>query len=504
MKNEILKTGLSPEYTEQVEGREATKEMEEDVEIYHFILDGTEKRIKDLLEYKDKLGLEEKDLRVVDDVENYIKEIKTSLANVSEQGELFSTVKDEKGVEQSVKAEGLKKVQKDLKRLTDLMSGLDNLGSKVTPSFDKAEGFSDALALGKEQFYDRYFSEKIAKKEEKLSDLIGEKTALFNSGMSAIKTVLEEEDVKEGQVILVGENFYSQTQEILKDYEKKGVKVVRVDTGKTEEVINKMNELKPKFLMLETIANASSMEVADLDRLMEEVKKLEKDHRMHFIIDNTFLTPMLNNVPEKAKKFWNKGESPVITLESATKYYQCDLDNINAGVVYADNDKYLEELKKTRAKIGTNLQGKLATFLPELSKNLWEIKMNRHSNNALFLAKDLEKFSDKLDVSYPGLESHRDHQTLAKEYKGAGGVIYLKLKEELDGEKIINQIKKESGKFGIDINIGGSFGHPETWLTAVNKGTHEKSQWTIRIATGSENIGDFKKVSQVFEKVLQK
>lgn len=254
--------------------------------------------------------------------------------------------------------------------------------------------------------------------------------------------------------------------------------------------------------MLEAIANAPSMEVADIERLMEEIKKLEEEHKIHFIIDNTFLTPLLNDIPEKTKKFWRKGSSPVIVIESATKYYQWGLDNINCGIVYTDNAQYLEQLKKTRAKIGTNLQGKLATFLPELSKKLWALKMKRHSENALLLAKTLEKFSDRIDVSYPGLESHRDYKTLEKEYKGAGGIIYLTLKESNNGEEVVDEIKKEARKEEVDINIGGSFGHPETWLAAVNLGDKENPQWIIRIAVGSENIGDFKKVLAVFEKVF--
>lgn len=504
MKNEILETGLSAEYKEPAEGRDPVKEMEEDIKIYKFILDGAEKRINDLLSRKDDLGLQEKDLKAIEGIGDYIKEVKTDLFKVSESGELFATLPDNDGREQSVKPAALKQVQQSLRRLSDLMSGLDNLGFKVTPSFEKAEGFTEALSGGKDQFYDRYFSKKTAEKEEDLSSLVGEKVALFNSGMAAIETVLREEGLRDGETILVGNNFYSQTKEILEDYEKKGIRVARVDTGNTDEVVRKLNELRPKLLMLETIANAPSMEVADIGRLMEEVKKLEKEYSLHFIIDNTFLTPIFNNLSEKTRNFWEAGKSPVIAVESATKYYQWGLDNINAGIVYTDNEEYLENLKKSRAKIGTNLQGKLTTFLPELPRDLWEIKIKRHFDNASILAKHLAVFSGQLDISYPGLESHRDYQTLKKEYQGAGGIIYLSLKEGLNGEEIVNQMKKEAEKEGIGLNIGGSFGHPETWVVTVNRGTKEKPDWFVRVAAGSENIGDFKKVIAVFEKVFQK
>lgn len=243
MEKEILKTGLSKEYKESIEGRDPIRELKEDINIYQFIISSLENKINNIFKNKEKLELKDEIWQVIEGIQNYLNKIRKDLADVSDWGELFATFEDREGKEHSIKPLKLKRVKEDLRKLFNLLSGLDNIDVRVTRPFEEEKRFIQALQGGKEQFYDRYFSERIAEKEKSLEELIGAKTALFNSGMAAIETVLREEDLKEGEVILVGENFYSQTKEILADYEKKGIKVIRVDTGKTEEAIKLLKKV---------------------------------------------------------------------------------------------------------------------------------------------------------------------------------------------------------------------------------------------------------------------
>lgn len=508
-RSKFLETGLTPEYREKFEGRDPVVELQEDLELYNFVAASIRNRVLELSANAKNLKLREEDFKVIESIEDYLDSIEKSLSEIQSQAELFETV-DQK---ESVKIAAVDQVKEKIKRLFIIMSGLENIGHKVTGEFRTTEEFDQVLDRRDRQIYERYFGERIAQKERDLEKLTGAQTLLFNSGMSAIETVLQAQHLGSANKIIVGENFYSQTEAILDKYEERGIRVVRVDTGKADEVIKAIHERRYKeekplrflrFLMLEIIANAPRMEVADLDKIMKAVKQKndeDPDRPMYLIVDNTFLTPTLNDLVARARKVWSEGNPPVIGIESATKYYQWGLDNINCGIVYSDDTNFMARLRYLRGQMGTNLQGKLASFLPELPRDLFERKMQRHSQNAALLAKLLERFPEKFEVSYPGLESHRDFKT-AQKYKGAGSVFYLTCREGINGRKIVDRLKEAADREDVRLNIGMSFGHPETWCSVTERGSMHKRVWVIRIACGSENIGDFKKVMEVFNKVM--
>jgi cystathionine beta-lyase/cystathionine gamma-synthase len=204
--------------------------------------------------------------------------------------------------------------------------------------------------------------------------------------------------------------------------------------------------------------------------------------KLSLIIDNTLTSPALYN---PVKDLEESGAEAVI-VESATKHYQKGQDKITMGIVYS-----IKAIKAKRSELGTYLQPNDEKEIPEdIIKAMPEI-MKHHAENALKLAGLINSSGKVLEVSHPNLPEHKQNN-LAKEIAPEGLVtlFYMKIK---DAPGFVNKIKEIGGE---KIGIGGSFGHPKTWL--FNLGEE-----TVRIAAGSESKKEFQEVLNIFKKALE-
>ena len=152
--------------------------------------------------------------------------------------------------------------------------------------------------------------------------------------------------------------------------------------------------------------------------------------------------------------------------------------------------------------IGTHLQEQLANYIPPQDAVALEQKMLRHSSNAMLLAQALEKTSN-VRVSHPSVGEHPDRARMETLAPGAGGLFYVEWKGKGSAEDAVNKIKHMADERGVDVKIGVSFGHPQTWLETIRlPGTPKDAPQHIRISVGEENIAEFKSVIEVFKKAL--
>jgi cystathionine gamma-synthase len=166
------------------------------------------------------------------------------------------------------------------------------------------------------------------------------------------------------------------------------------------------------------------LRVPDLEMLRDSCI----DKGAEFIIDNTSATPVLL----KPSLFSD------LSIQSATKYLSGTNDTV--GGVVSGNE--LSELWEWRRILGS-ISDSFRAFLIIRGIKTLELRMRRHCETALTLARWLQDLLKVREVIYPGLETHKDHQIAKRLLKGFGGIISFRING--DARKLSMNLKdKES------------------------------------------------------------
>lgn len=353
---------------------------------------------------------------------------------------------------------------------------LDYTGSVSAPIY-MSSTFAH-LGIGKSTGYD-YSRDKNPTREileKTMADLEQGTDALaFSSGMAAITCVMELFDKDDN--IIVSDDLYGGTIRFFRIIsEKKGLTFTAIDTSDINLVNDKINE-NTKAIFIETPTNPM-MNVSDL----EAISILAKKHKIMVIVDNTFLTPYF--------------QTPLllgadIIVHSGTKYLNGHNDVLAGFAVVKDEflSKKLRELYKT---IGACLSPFDSWLLLRGIKTL-PLRMKKHEENAVILAKWLKEQKNVTKVYYPGLESHPQYGLSKKQSKGFGGMISFEVDTEETARKVIENVKL--------ILFAESLGGTESLITYPILQTHadvpkeecyEKglNERLLRMSVGIENIDD--------------
>jgi cystathionine beta-lyase/cystathionine gamma-synthase len=161
---------------------------------------------------------------------------------------------------------------------------------------------------------------------------------------------------------------------------------------------------------VETLTNPL-VQMADL----EAVVSFAADRSLVAIVDNTFATPV--NFRPATRGF-------DLVLESCTKFMNGHTD-IVAGSVAGSAD-WIRRIKATLDHLGGCLDTHTC-FLLERGLKTLPIRVREHNANALAVARFLEGHPAVSRVSYPGLESHPQHERAARLLEGYGGMLSFEL-----------------------------------------------------------------------------
>lgn len=268
---------------------------------------------------------------------------------------------------------------------------------------------------------------------------------------------------------------------------------------------------KTKAVFAETIGNPKG-DVLDI----EAVAEIAHHHSIPLIVDNTIPSPYLlrpidfgaDIVVHSATKFigghgnaiggvivdsgkfdWKKsGKFPGLT-EPDPSYH---------GLIYTEEAGEAAYITKARVKLLRDLGAPLSPFNSFLFLQGLEtlhLRLERHSQNALEVAKYLEKEEAVKSVSYPGLESHPSYE-LAKKYlpKGQGAVLTFEIKGGVEaGKKLIDSVQL----FSHLANIGDSKSliiHPASTthqqLSSKEQLDTGVTPGLVRLSVGTEAIDD--------------
>ncbi|MEM3613482.1 MAG: aminotransferase class I/II-fold pyridoxal phosphate-dependent enzyme [Candidatus Bathyarchaeia archaeon] len=314
---------------------------------------------------------------------------------------------------------------KSTKELIDVISG-------------KAEGY----------LYTRFDNPTVRAVEKKMALLEGSEDACaFASGMAAITTAILTM-VSKGDHVVASRDLYGGTLTFFQEFLPKfGVEVTLVDAadiGEVEKAIKKNTRL----VYAETPTNPT-LKIVDLQRLAALAKK----HGITTVVDSTLATPY-NLTPIKF--------GIDVVVHSATKYLGGHND-ITAGIVCGSKD-FIQNLKRNRKILGGTLNPAAAWLLLRGLKTL-VLRMERHNQNGMQIAKFLEKHPKVAKVYYPGLPSHPQHSLAKKQMRGFGGVVSFEIKG--DFEKTVQFV--ESLKLCL---LAASLGGTETLATQPATSSH--------------------------------
>lgn len=299
----------------------------------------------------------------------------------------------------------------------------------------------------------------------------------FSSGLAATDCVLKL--LKQGDEIIAVNDVYGGTYRIVTTvYNKFGVTSKFIDTTDIQNVLHAVSN-KTRFIWLETPTNPT-LKISDI----EEIAKISKQVGALLIVDNTFLSPALQQPIRLGAD---------IVVHSGTKYLSGHGDVLSGFIVVKD-PKIAEELKYLQNTSGGVLSP-FDSWLTLRGIQTLSLRMEKHSQNAQKIAEFLTTHPKVDKVHYPGLKNHPNHHIAAKQQKGFGGMVSFSLKD--DTLEAAKDFLTRTKIFLLAENLGDvrSLGsHPATMThkstpLEVRKETGIQDS-LIRLSVGIENVDD--------------
>lgn len=350
----------------------------------------------------------------------------------------------------------------------------------MTSSFvyDSAE-HAEAMFAGEEEgyIYSRFSNPNLTELIDKMCSLEGTESGVATaSGMAAVYNTLAAHLVSGDHIVAAKSLFGNSTYILQHILPKWGIDTTLVDVQDRKAWAEALTPAT-KMVLIETPTNPG-LELIDMSWL----SILAHEAGAIFIVDNCFATPIL----QKPIKF-----GADIIIHSATKWI--DGQGRVLGGMVLGSDIFIKPVYDFMRRTGATLSPFNAWILSKSLETL-DVRMERHCNNALTLALELEKHSFVDKVVYPFLPSHSQYELAKKQMSAGGGIVTLHLKgSKSDAFKFVNALELPS----LTANLGDA----RTIITHPATTTHSKlseaerisvgiSQSTIRISVGLENISD--------------
>ncbi len=297
----------------------------------------------------------------------------------------------------------------------------------------------------------------------------------FGSGMAALTAVLTL--FKSGDKIIISSNVYGGTFRVLdKIFKNFNITYSIEDTTDLASLDSKVTP-DVKAILIETPANPL-LTITDLRGVADIAKK----HGILSIVDNTFMTPYLQRPIESGID---------IVVHSATKYLGGHSDVV-AGLAVVHDKELADRLAFIQNATGGVL-GPFDSFLLIRGIKTLGVRLDRHTENALKIAKWLTEQPSVKKVYYPGLESAQGYEINKKQAKNGGAMISFELKENYDFKKFFSSL----GLIALAESLGGVESlacHPASMTHAsIPREIREKVGITdglIRLSVGIESAED--------------
>ena len=272
-----------------------------------------------------------------------------------------------------------------------------------------------AAGEGARHEYGRYSNPTQAVAERKLAALEGgERALLFASGMNAITTAILAL-LSAGDHVVMVSGAYRRTQQFVSEYLPRwGIEETTVPIDDGEALAGAIRD-NTRLIFAESPTNPY-LRVMDLSRLVE----LARARGIITAIDSTFATPLNMRPLEFGLD---------LVIHSATKYLAGHNDLL-AGVTIGSRD-LLSQIEEVRGVLGGVSSPNDAYLLLRGLKTL-DLRVRRHNESGLRVARFLESHRAVRRVYYPGLTSHPDHEIALRQMTGFGGVVSFEIEGDID------------------------------------------------------------------------
>ncbi|MFT5452072.1 MAG: cystathionine gamma-lyase [Enterobacterales bacterium] len=252
--------------------------------------------------------------------------------------------------------------------------------------------------------------------ERCLAELEGGKLGLaFASGLAAISAVLDHLDA--GAHVLCMDDLYGGTFRLFNKIKIRtsNLSFSHVDMSDIDAIERSITP-ETRMIWVESPSNPL-LKIGDL----RAIAVLAKKHNLITVCDNTFATPYNQRPIELGFD---------VVMHSTTKYVNGHSDIVGGALIIGDNNELAESLKFLQFAIGA-IASPFDSFLALRGLKTLALRMQRHNENGLAIAKWLENQPSVKQVIYPGLTSHPQHELAASQMDGFSGMISIFLDGDL-------------------------------------------------------------------------
>lgn len=311
-------------------------------------------------------------------------------------------------------------------------------GAVIVPIYQTSTYAQDGVGQTREGDYEysRTANPTRTALEQALAALEGGRHALaFASGMAASDAVLRT-SLRPGDHLLLGNDAYGGTFRLIdKVLTEWGITYTVVPLADLDQVREAMRP-RTKLIWCESPTNPL-LGIADIAALAG----IAHEGGARLVVDNTFATPYLQTPLESGAD---------IVVHSTTKYLGGHSDVVG-GAVVTDSDEVRESLFFLRNSAGA-VPGAFDAWLTLRGLKTLAVRMERHCDNAEYIAEALTSHPKVSRVYYPGLEQDPGHAVAVKQMRRFGGMVSF---THAEGESAALEVAARTNLFVLAESLGG-------------------------------------------------
>ncbi|MEP6699635.1 MAG: PLP-dependent aspartate aminotransferase family protein, partial [Verrucomicrobiota bacterium] len=258
----------------------------------------------------------------------------------------------------------------------------------------------------------------------------------FASGLAAMATALDALD--SGSHVVVSDDLYGGTFRLFEKVRRRSANLDFTFIDMTDpENLERAMRTNTRMVWVETPSNPL-LKLIDL----AAVAKIARAHNAISVSDNTFASPWIQRPIEFGFD---------MVIHSATKYLNGHSDMVGGVIVVGENKELADQVAFLQNSVGA-IAGPFDSFLALRGLKTLALRMERHCENAMEIARWLESESKVESLSYPGLEKHPQHALAQKQMRAFGGMITMVLKTNLAGTR---RFLENTHLFSLAESLGG-------------------------------------------------